>query len=470
MDKLIVEQIKDIIGEDYILAGEEKVSNYLYDETSNILGNKASEGCIVVKPKNAKEISEIVKIANKKLISVIVRGGATGLADGVVPYQPSIIISMERLNKIMPVDIDNQMIELEAAVTLGELIEELATEDFMFPVHPGDEGAQVAGMVVTNAGGVRAVKHGVMRNHVKGMEVVLPNGEIVNWGGKIIKNNAGFDLMHLMIGSEGSLGIVTKVTLKLYPRGKHSATLITSFDEGIESSEIGGVILKSGIVPLAIEYLTRVAMVKSAEMVGHVWPSKKGKKNLMIILDEESEDLLYEKCEKIVNICEEYGSVESIMADNDKEQRQILEARSAVHELANVAKANKSNKVEIKKVGFDTAVPISRIKEYYEKIAKISDNYGVKISGGGHLGDGNLHLKAHIPYENGSLPDYVEELEKDVYELTLKLGGTISAEHGIGKAHTNILPIQFSEAELQIMKNIKKAFDPNNILNPGVIV
>ena len=274
--------------------------------------------------------------------------------------------------------------------------------------------------------------------------------------------------MHLMIGSEGSLGIVTNVTLKLYPRGEYSATLITSFDDYIAPSETALRILRTGIIPLAIEYVPRMAMVESADMLGYVWPLKEGNQNLIIILDEESEELLYEKCEKIVGICEELGAINSIMADTNKEQREILEIRSALYELFAEAKKNKTDNLE--RFGFDTAVPISKIREYIEELSKIGDKYGTQITGMGHLGDGNLHLGAMQPYENGRFPDYIEKFEKEVLELTLKLGGTISAEHGIGKIHTSMLPIQFSSAELQIMRNIKKAFDPNEIMNPGTVV
>lgn len=468
MNKNIIMELKGLVGEDYLLFGEDKVDSYLYDETDKLLLSKASDGCVVVKPKDSMEISQIMKLANKEMIPVIVRGGATGIAGGVVPYQESIIISMERLNKVIEVDTENQMIVVESAVTLADLNEALAKESLMFPVHPGDEGAQVGGMVVTNAGGVRAVKHGIMRNHIKGVEVVLPNGEIVSWGGKIIKNNAGLDLMHLMIGSEGALGVVTNVTLKLYPRGGYSATLVTSFDDYVAPSETALKILESGIIPLAIEYVPSASMVKSAEMLGYVWPFEEGSQNLIIILDEESEDLLYEKCEKIVGICEEYGADKSIMADTNKEQREILEIRSALYELFAEARKHKTDNLE--RFGFDTAVPISKIKEYIEKLSVIGDKYGTQITGVGHLGDGNLHLGAMHPYENGQFPDFIEEFEKEVLELTLELGGTVSAEHGIGKVHTGILPIQFSDTELQIMRNIKKAFDPNGIMNPGTLI
>jgi glycolate oxidase len=225
----VVGKLRAISGEDWVITDPAGVASYVKDETEHAIAPMPCYDCVVVKPKDSQEISGILKYANDEKITVVARGGGTGCAGAVVPIKPSIIIALERLNKIVEVDDKNMMVECEAGVTLSDLEETFTHHDSLFfPVHPGDEGAQVGGMVVQNAGGVRAVRHGVMRNHIKGLEVVLPTGEIIRTGGKLMKDNTGYDLTHLMIGSEGTLGIVTKVMLTYwtlpYPWGASANT------------------------------------------------------------------------------------------------------------------------------------------------------------------------------------------------------------------------------------------------------
>ena len=249
----LIASLVDVAGEDWVVSDLSQMQSYLYDETELKIRPVASEECVVVKPGTAEEVSEIVKLANKFMVPVVPRGGGTGLCGAAIPTNSSIVISLERLNKIVEFDEKNIMITVEAGVTLEGLLEEMKKYDkLFFPVHPGDEGAQIGGMVVENAGGVRAVKHGIMRNHIKGVEIVLPTGELVQFGGKLIKNNMGYDLLHMIIGSEGTLGIVTKVTLKLYAKNPNIGTLLVSFNSTEEASDIVPKILQAGITPLAI--------------------------------------------------------------------------------------------------------------------------------------------------------------------------------------------------------------------------
>ncbi|MDF2616686.1 MAG: hypothetical protein K0Q47_1341, partial [Sedimentibacter sp.] len=255
MELKTVNKLIDIVGEDYVITNPTQKFSYMYDQVELSMRPEANENSIVVKPKNSEEISEIMKYANENNIVVVVRGGGTGLCGACTPTRESIILSTERLNKIIEIDEGNMVAVLEAGVTLFDLLEELEKHESVgFPVHPGDEGAQMGGMAVTNAGGARAVKHGVMRKHIQGMEVVLPSGEIMELGGKLIKNNAGYNLMQLIIGSEGTLAVVTKIILKIYPKDKYSATIIAPFENFDDASRAVLEILKSGATPLAVEY------------------------------------------------------------------------------------------------------------------------------------------------------------------------------------------------------------------------
>jgi len=459
MEKQIIDRMIEIVGQDYVVDDLSQMKSYLYDETEFKIRPTADEDCIVVKPEKAEQISEIVKYANEFKVSVVARGGGTGLCGAAIPTQPSIIVSLERLDKVVEFDDKNLMITVESGMTLEGLLEALSPYDkLFFPVHPGDEGAQIGGMVVENAGGVRAVKHGIMRNHVKGVEIVLPTGELVNFGGKLIKNNMGYDLLHMIIGSEGTLGIVTKATLKLYPKNKHIGTLVVSFDSKEEAADVVPKILQEGITPLAIEYMEKETALESAEHLGITYPAKQGTVDLMFILDETCEDDLYDKSGRIVEMCEENGAVDSLIAETTTEQKTLLDIRS------NVYTAYKENIAD----ALDIAVPPSKVPEMINELNRIAKKYNTTAPSVGHIADGNVHN--FIMLEDGKLPDYLEEIRNEMYDAAIKLGGTVTAEHGTGKTRKKHMSMQYTEREMLIMENIKKAFDPNNILNPHTIV
>lgn len=455
----VKDKLAKIVGEDFLINDISQKASYLYDEIEHIMRPHANEDSIVLKPKNANEISKIMKCADKNHIPVVVRGGGTGLCGACIPTKESIILSTERLNKIIEIDEDNMVAVLEAGVTLFELIEELDKhEGIGFPVHPGDEGAQMGGMAATNAGGARAVKHGVMRKHIQGMEVVLPNGEIMELGGKLIKNNAGYNLMQLIIGSEGTLAIVTKIILKIYPQDKYSATIIAPFENFNDASKAVLEILKSGVTPLAVEYQDKHLFVETAKMLGTEWQAKKGNADLMIIISEKTEDLLYAMCKQINNICEKNNSYETLFAGKKSEQDELLLIRSQHYEY-------------IKNIighSFDTAVPVASIPAYLNELKELAKEYNTITNITAHIADGNIH--SDIVLVDGKMPPYAEELKSRIFETCFKYNGTITGEHGIGKLRIDDLKLQKSETELNLMKSIKKVFDPNNILNPGTVL
>ncbi|AYD39945.1 FAD-binding oxidoreductase [Clostridium fermenticellae] len=454
----VVESLKKISGDDWVTNDLSQIQGYLYDETEPLLRPEASKDCVVVKPGSPEEISKILEYANEEEISVITRGGGTGVVGGAIPTTASIILSLERLNKVVELDEKNLMITVEAGVTLADLLEVLNNQsELFFPVHPGDEGAQVGGMVATNAGGTKAVKHGIMRNHVKALEVVLPTGKIVNLGGKLLKNNMGYDLLHMMIGSEGTLGIITKVTLRLYAKSKYSGTLIISFNSQQDACNAVPAILQDGITPLAVEYMDRDISNTSAKDLGTTWPASKGSVDLLFILEENNEDELYGNSEKIVEICEKYNAVDSIIAETPKEQRHILEIRSNGYTpyRDNISDA------------LDVAVPPADVPQYFNDIKELSLKYNNHILSLGHIADGNIHN--FIMSDNGKLPSYYEELKEEIYKAAIKYGGTVTAEHGTGKTRKKHMNLQFTDDEINIMRGIRAVFDPNKILNQGDI-
>ena len=459
MDNKTIVRMTEIVGKDYVITDSEQKMSYFYDEVEHIMRPEANESSIAVKPKNTSEISDIMKYANENRIAVVVRGGGTGMTGACTPIKESIILSTERLKRIIEIDTDNMVAVLEAGVTLFELIEELDKYDNIgFPVHPGDEGAQMGGMTATNAGGARAVRHGVMRNHIQGMEVVLPNGEILELGGKLIKNNAGYNLMHLIIGSEGTLAIVTKIILKIYPMDKYTATIIAPFESFDNAARSVMDILKSGVTPLAVEYMDKRLFVDTAKMLGTKWHAEKGNADLMIIISEKTEDMLYESCGVINDICEKNNGYETLFTDKKREQDELLRIRSQHYELI---------KDEIGH-SFDTAVPVADIPAYLSELKELAKEYNTNTNIVAHIADGNIH--SDILLVDGKMPEYAEELKEKIFKSCFKYNGTITGEHGIGKLRINDLKLQKSEAELTLMRSIKCVFDPNNILNPGTII
>lgn len=449
----VVKDLEGIVGKDWVVTKREQMESYLVDETAVPVRPQPAADIVLVKPAGAGEVSGILKLANDRKIPVFPRGGGTGLVGGAIPTRDGIVLSTERMDKI-EIDRENMMAVVGAGATLEKLLKAVDDADMLFPPHPGDEGAQVGGMVACNAGGSRAVKYGVIREYVKGIEVVLPTGEIVNMGGKLLKNNTGYSLMHLMIGSEGTLGIITKVILRLYPKFGATATLVVPYDSRHDAINTVPKILQKGIIPLALEYVEKDLIKKSAEHLGKKWPSGEGNAFLMIIVTGADLDEVYSKSEKISATCQENGSSEPLIAESREEQDRILDMRS------NIYTALKPDMVDI----LDVTVPPANMGKLMDAIDGIAEKYSAYIPMYGHAGDGNLH--AHLMKEEGKGPEHFRKLKDEIYRAAIDLGGIITGEHGVGKIRIGDLAICLSEKEIQLMKEIKKVFNPNNILNP----
>ncbi len=448
-----VDALKRIVGDDWVVTARDQITGYLADETYLGVLPKPADNVVVVKPANPKEISEILKLANKEKTPVYPRGGGTGLVGAAVPTKDGIVLSLERLDKVIEVDKENMMVVAEAGVTLEHLLKSVEASDLLFPPHPGDEGAQVGGMIACNAGGTRAVKYGVVRNYVKGLEVVLPTGEIVTMGGKLLKNNTGLDLMHLIIDSEGVLGIITKATMRLYPKFGATATLVVSFDDRRAAIGMVPKILQAGVIPMAIEYTEKSLMEMTAKHVNMTWPAKQGTAQIIIIMAESNEDQLYGMCEQISSIAEKNGAVDVLMAETGAEQTTILKIRS---EVGNAVKSKVCD-------ALDVTVPPAAIPDMLDALDKVAEKYGIFIPVVGHAGDGNLHPNMMWEYQKKGV---LKEAKHDIYEAAIKLGGVISGEHGIGKTRLEVLPMNIDPKSRELMCGIKKLFDPNGILSP----
>lgn len=459
MNADIIQAMREIVGEDFLITGEENIAPYVYDEVEVMCRPVPNMNSIVVKPGSAQEIAEIMKVANAHKTTVVVRGGGTGLAGACTPTRESIILCMERLNRILEIDRRNMVAVLEAGVTLAELLEALAGYPGIgFPVHPGDEGCQMGGMAVMNAGGARAVRHGVTRKQIMGLEVVTPTGEILMLGGKMIKNNAGYNLKELIIGSEGTLAIVTKVILKIYPQDQYTATILAPFPTFEDAADAVVDLLASGNVPLAVEYQDKWLFVNTAKMLGKEWQAKDGNADILIILSEKSEQALYDMVREINRICQAHHAYDLLYAGRQEEQDELLFIRNQHWELIKDTVGH----------SFDMAVPVGEIPAFLKELKDLAAEYHTVTRVTAHIADGNIH--SDIVLKDGKMPEYTEELTDKMFAACFSHGGTITGEHGIGKVRVEELKKQKSAYELSLMKGIKQVFDPNGILNPGTVI
>lgn len=452
MDRSILEELHKIVGTSYVVTNVDQMQNYLVDETPISVRPKPASDLALVRPADAQQVSSTLRLANRYRVAVFPRGGGTGLVGGAVPTKNGIILSLERMKRI-EIDEANLLAIADAGVTLGELAKAAEQVGLSFPPHPGDENAQVGGLAATNAGGSRAVRHGVMRNHVRGMEVVLASGGILNLGGRVHKNNVGYDLMQLIIGSEGTLAVITKVIVQLYPRSGAEMTLIVPYDSRHDALASVPKILRSSR-PLAVEYVPRDLLEKSAQRLNTYWPVKTGTNHLIIIMAEPNQDQLLSESLKLAKICQQNTPYETFVAESASDQDNILEIRSYIYT------ALKTETTDI----LDITVPASELEKVMADVESVATRHESMLKIFGHAADGNLHI--HIMKKPNESPQNMDAVRNEIYEIAMTAGGVITGEHGIGKVRTSKLQSIIPEKELELMKDIKRIFDPNGILNP----
>lgn len=456
----IIHKLQTIVGENFIFTDEETRINYGHDETEDY--NFPPH--VVVKPKSTDEVSEIMKIAFQNEIPVVPIGGRTGLSGGSLSIHGGIGLSMERFNKILEIDEKNYQVTTEPGVITQVLKDTLAEHGLFYPVDPSSMGSCfIGGNIAENSGGARAVKYGVTKDYVLNLEVVLPNGEIIWTGANTLKNSTGYNLTQLMVGSEGTLGIVTKIVLKLLPMNQHNVLMLVPFYKAEQACEAVSAIFRAGIVPSALEFMERDAIYWTMQYIDGVSVAIKDgiEAHLLIEVDGNYPEVLMQEAEKILEVVEHYEIDEVLFADTTDQKNALWKLRRAVGE------AVKSNSVYKEE---DTVVPRYELPTLLKGIKEIGNKYGFHSVCYGHAGDGNLHV--NIVKQDMTDEAWKTEVPKgivEIFELTKSLKGTISGEHGIGYVQKNYLSIVFSDVELQIMKGIKQVFDPKGILNPGKI-
>lgn len=456
----ILSQLNEIIGDSYVFTDLETRNNYGKDETEAFVFPPS----VVLKPGTSQEVSDILKIANQHGIPVTAIGARTGLSGGALSVHQGIGLSMERFNKIINIDEKNLQVVVEPAVITQVLREAVAEKGLFYPPDPSSLGScWIGGNVAENAGGARAVKYGVTKDYVLNLEVVLANGEIIWTGANTLKNSTGYNLTQLMVGSEGTLGIITKIVMKLIPKVEHTVLMLVPFYEANQACEAVSAIFRAGITPSALEFMERDAIDWTLKFVPdlNVQVNDQVQAHLLIEVDGNYPELLFQEAEKIMEVVEQFNIDEVLFADTEIQKNLLWKMRRSV------AEAVKSNSIYKEE---DTVVPRFELPKLLFGIKEIGKKYGFKSVCYGHAGDGNLHvniIKGDMSDENWNTE--VTKGIREIFELTVTLKGTLSGEHGIGFVQKNYMDIAFSESHLKLMKGIKTIFDPNSILNPGKI-
>jgi glycolate oxidase len=455
-----IEAFRKIVGDAYVFVDDEVRSHYSHDETEDLHFLPD----VVIKPASAEEISAILKICNRYKIPVTPRAAGTGLSGGALPHLGGVLLSIERLNNIIEIDERNLQLITEPGVITEVLQDAVKARGLFYPPDPSSRGScMIGGNIAENSGGPKAVKYGVVKDYVLNLEVVLPTGEIIWTGANVLKNATGYNITQLIVGSEGTLGIVTKAVLKLIPLPKHDLLMLVPFKNEEKACAAVSAIFMAGYTPSAMEFMERDAIEWAMRYIDNsVVPlDDEVQAHLLIEVDGNDLDLLMKDMEGISEIVSQFDSGEILFADDEQQKAALWKLRRRVGEAV---KAHSIYKEE------DTVVPRAELPVLLKGVKDIGRRYGFHSVCYGHAGDGNLHvniIKGDLTDEewNGSLIVAIRE----IFELVKKLGGTISGEHGVGLVQKNYLPIVFDEVQMRLMKEIKQIFDPNNILNAGKI-
>jgi glycolate oxidase len=449
----VLEQLRKAVGDPFVLSGSQVHSDYTHDEA---LTAAAVAPLAVVLPSSTEEVADILRTASQMRLPVVVRGSGTGLSGGCLPVPDGIVMAFDRMRTIKEIDPENQVAVVEPGVTLEELDRALAPSGLIYPVQPGEAGASLGGNVATNAGGMRAVRYGVTRHHVLGLEVVLADGTVMRTGGKFVKSSSGYDLTQLLIGSEGTLAVTTEITLKVQPRLVETATILAPFATLAEVAQAVPQIVSSGADPSILEYIDALAMggiTASAGLDLGIPDEVKAATQayLVVVLDGIHPDRVEEDVEALATLLSRVGALDVFVLPSGAGAALIAARERAFF----VSKAAGADDI------VDAVLPRAAIPAYLAGVADLAGPYGALITGCGHVGDGNVHLSIF-------LPDKVQRhaLLDEIFATAIAAGGAVSGEHGIGTEKVSYFLDTSDRVNLDLMRAIKRVFDPLGILGP----
>lgn len=443
-----------------VFSGADISADYDHDEMTEY-GHFKPEA--VVQAQSAQEICDVLRYCNEKKIAVTPRGAGTGLCGGCVAIHGGVVLSTERMKRVLEVDTRNMTATVEPGVLLMEFPKSLEGTGLFYPPDPGEKTATMGGNAMTNAGGMRAVRYGVTRDYVLGMEVALADGRLITLGGKTVKTSSGYSLIDLMIGSEGTLGFLTKLTVKLVPEPKVNLSLLMPFDDLQACIEAVPQVLACGCEPTAVEFMEREVIACAEKYLGKQFPDTSADAYLLVRLDGPSREALTPAMNTLTDLALSIGAKDVLLADTDERKESIWNARGAFLEAI---KGSTPTMDEC-----DVVVPRDHIAAFVRESVEIGKRAGVRVCSFGHAGDGNLHIYAcRDELSEADWKRGVAQVMDELYAAARRMDGEVSGEHGIGHAKRAFLQESVGEAQVELMRGIKAAFDPNGILNPGKVV
>ncbi|HEX3744161.1 MAG TPA: FAD-linked oxidase C-terminal domain-containing protein [Bryobacteraceae bacterium] len=458
LDQSVIEALKNLVGEKNVLTHKVDLVTYSFDATADVPRQIPD---VVVKPENTEQIRSIVHLARARGIAIYPRGAGTNLSGGAIPLKRGIVMSFQRMNRILEVDAENLTATVQPGVVIQELNNAVATCGLLYPPDPGTVAtATMGGSVAENSGGLRGLKYGVTKHYVMGMEVVLANGDKVRFGGKTVKNVTAYEFASLFVGSEGTLGIITEITVKLIPAPKYRRTMLATYQTIEDAGNTVAGIIKAQVIPATLEILDRMT-IETVEAYAHVGLPTDAEALLLIEVDGMAPEVVGREADAVVKTVAENRGVLR-MANSDAERDQLWAARRA----ALPALASLNNTVVLE----DATVPRSRITEMLVACAHIGRKYNLVLGTFGHAGDGNLHPTILADKNDAVEMQRVHYAVEEIFDTALKLGGTLSGEHGIGIAKMRFLGNELGESGVNLMRSIKDALDPHGLLNPGKLV
>ena len=455
-----LEALIGLLGADALLTDTEQLELRSSDHTEDLVFIPE----LVVVPREVDQIAKLLRYCNQEQIALTVRGAGTGLSGGALPIHQGIVLDMQRFNKILKIDTDNFQVTTEPGVITQVLQEAVLAHGLQYPPDPASKGSCfIGGNIAENSGGPRAVKYGVVKDYVLNLEIVLPTGEIIWTGSNVLKNATGYNLTQLIVGSEGTLGIVTKIVLRLIPHPKFDVLMLAPFNSLEKASEAVSAIFRAGITPSAME-LMEIESIKLASKLCEstaITITDNLAAHLIIEVDGNDKDVLMKDMEAIADVLSNFEVGELYFADDAQQKTELWKIRR---------KANEASVAAGYTIEEDTVVPRAELPKLIKGVKALAAENGFKVVSYGHAGDGNLHARINHPlYKKSYENEVIQDILFKIFELVKSLGGTISGEHGIGLIQKSFMPVMFDPITMELMKGIKKVFDPNHILNAGKI-